>query len=92
MDAFFARHSEWASHHAPRPDLLSAYAAQIGLDLQRLNTSAAAAEVARRIAQDASDGRALGAARTPTIFVNGVPLQRLGYEPLRAAILAALAS
>jgi protein-disulfide isomerase len=58
MDAFFARHSEWASHHAPRPDLLSAYAAQIGLDLQRLNTSAAAAEVARRIAQDASDGRA----------------------------------
>jgi protein-disulfide isomerase len=92
MDVIFARHPEWASHHAPRPDLLPTYAAKIGLDAQRLNTSAAAAEVAQRIAQDTSDGRALGAVRTPTIFVNGVPLQRLGHEPLRAAILAALSS
>jgi protein-disulfide isomerase len=90
MDAFFARHPEWASHHAPRPDLLPTYAAQVGLDTARLATSAASEAVAQRIRQDVSDGRAFGANRTPTIFVNGVPLTRLGYDPLRAAVAAAL--
>jgi len=92
MDAIFARHPEWASHHAPRPDLLVAYAAQVGIDADRLRTAASAPDIRQRIQQDATDGQALGANRTPTIFVNGVALDRLGYEPLRAAVAAALSA
>jgi protein-disulfide isomerase len=90
MDAFFSRQPEWASHDAPRPELLAAYAAQLGLDIERLTAAASDAEVERRIRQDTSDGQALGVNRTPTFFVNGRPLARVGYEPLRSAIVAAL--
>ncbi|MBM3777428.1 MAG: disulfide bond formation protein DsbA [Acidimicrobiia bacterium] len=90
MDAFFADHQAWASHHAPQPELLPKYAAEVGLDIAQLADAVEDPEIARRIQQDTADGQALGATRTPTIFVNGLPLQRLGYEPLRAAVLAAL--
>jgi protein-disulfide isomerase len=90
MDAFLSRQMEWASHDAPRPELLNAYAAQLGLDVERLAAAASGAEVERRIRQDTSDGQALGVNRTPTFFVNGRPLARIGYEPLRAAIVAEL--
>jgi protein-disulfide isomerase len=90
MDAFFARQAEWASHEAPRPEFLAAYAAQLGLDVDRLTAAASDAEIERRIRQDTTDGQALGVDRTPTFFVNGRPLPRIGYEPLRSAIVAAL--
>jgi protein-disulfide isomerase len=92
MDVFFARQPEWASHDTPRPELLASYAAQLGLDVERLAAAAADAEVERRIRQDSNDGQALGVDRTPTFFVNGRPLARIGYEPLRSAIVAALPS
>jgi protein-disulfide isomerase len=90
MDVFFTRQPEWASHETPRPELLAAYAAQLGIDVERLASAAADAEVERRIRQDTNDGQALGVDRTPTFFVNGRPLARIGYEPLRSAIVAAL--
>ena len=43
-----------------------------------------------RITQDERDGNQLGANRTPTFFINGAPLMRLGYEELRDAVRAAL--
>ncbi|MFM8533679.1 MAG: DsbA family protein [Acidimicrobiia bacterium] len=92
MDVFFGRHPEWASHDAPRPDLLATFAMQLGLDMGRLKAASFGADVAERIRQDTSDGNALGANRTPTIFVNRMPLLQLGYQPLRAAVVAALQS
>jgi len=90
LDVFFARQPEWASHDAPRPDLLATYARSLGLDLTRMGAVGTSAETQRRVTQDAEDGSALGVTRTPTFFVNGKPLLEIGYEPVRAAIEAAL--
>lgn len=90
VDVFFARQPEWAGHDAPRPDLLAVYARNLGLDMTKLGATGTGAETERRIRQDAEDGQALGVTRTPTFFVNGKPLPQIGYQPLRAAIEAAL--
>lgn len=91
LETFFLRQHEWASHHAPRPELLLEYAVLAGLDKETWRAEAANPEFQQRIRQDAEDGQALGVNRTPTFFVNGQPLAQIGYEPLRAAVAAALA-
>lgn len=90
LDVVMARQPEWASHEAPRPELLMSYATQVGLDAEQLRIASTDPELRARIQQDQNDGVALGANRTPTFFINGKPLLQLGYEPLRAAIRMAL--
>jgi protein-disulfide isomerase len=90
LDIVMARQPEWASHTAPRPDLLMAYAPSAGLNVEQLRMATTDPEIASRIGQDETDGRALGANRTPTFFINGTMLPQLGYAPLRAAIEAEL--
>lgn len=90
LETFFLRQPEWASHHAPRPELLYEYAVLVGLDQAKWKADAANPEWQRRVQQDAEDGKALGVTHTPTLFVNGEKLRQLGYEPLRAAVEAAL--
>src|SRR5688572_12374528 len=86
LDIMMARQPEWASHHAPRPELLITYAPQAGLDAEQLRMAAGDPQIQARIQQDQDDGMALGANKTPTFFVNGKPLMQLGYMQLRAAI------
>ncbi len=90
LEIMMVRQPEWASHTAPRPDLLLTYAPQVGLNVDQLKAAAADPQVRMRITQDERDGNQLGANRTPTFFINGAPLMRLGYEELRNAIRAAL--
>jgi protein-disulfide isomerase len=90
LETFFLRQHEWASHHAPRPDLLLEYAVLVRLDPAKWKQEAANPEWQQRIAQDAEDGKALGVTRTPTFFVNGQLLAQIGYEPLRSAVEQAL--
>ena len=44
------------------------------------------AAIARLIAQDVADARALGVTKTPGFFVNGRPLTVFGYEQLVALV------
>ena len=90
LEVVMLRQPEWASHAAPRPDLLLTYAPSVGLDVARLKADASSAEIRMRITQDEQDGHALGANRTPTFFINGRPLMRLGYNELREAVQAQL--
>lgn len=90
LEIVMLRQPEWASHQAPRPDLLLTYAPQVGLDVEQLKVAAADPQILARLRQDQSDGMALGANKTPTFFVNGKPLVQLGYPSLRAAIQAEL--
>lgn len=90
LEIVMLRQPEWASHHAPQPDLLMTYAPQVGLDVEQLRVAAADPQILTRIQQDQRDGMALGANKTPTFFINGKPLLELGYPPLRAAIQAEL--
>jgi len=91
LETFFLRQHEWASHGAPRPELLLEYAVLAGLDKAKWKEEATNPEWQQRIRQDAEDGKALGVNRTPTFFVNGQPLAQIGYEPLRVAVQQALA-
>ncbi|MEZ4271233.1 MAG: thioredoxin domain-containing protein [Myxococcota bacterium] len=86
LETLFQYQPQWGSHHAPRPDLIPSYAEQIGLDMQALETAVNAGAHKGLVEIDAADGRALGVTATPAFFVNGRPLGRLGYEPLRALI------
>ena len=90
LELMMLRQPEWASHTAPRPDLLLTYAPMVGLDVERLKADSASAEIRMRITQDEQDGNVLGANRTPTFFINGRPLMRLGYNELRDAIQSQL--
>lgn len=92
MDEFFLKQPQWASHQAPRPDLLIGYATALGLDGPSLEAGSRSAETIRRIEQDQADGRAFGVRGTPTLFINGRMLMQLGHQPLRLAVLEALAS
>ena len=91
LETFFLRQHEWASHGAPRPELLLDYAVLGGLDQATWKAEAANPEFQQRIRQDFEDGKALGVTRTPTFFVNGRPLAQIGYEPLRRAVEQELA-
>lgn len=86
LELVMLRQPEWASHTAPRPDLLLTYAPMVGLNVDQLKADSTSAEIRMRITQDEQDGNALGANRTPTFFINGRPLMRLGYNELRDAI------
>lgn len=90
LEVVMLRQPEWASHAAPRPDLLLTYAPMVGLNVDQLKADAASQDIRRRITQDEQDGNALGATRTPTFFINGRPLLRLGYNELREAVQAQL--
>ena len=90
LEEMMARQPEWASHAAPRPELLMDYAARIGLDVVRLRSDANDPQIRARLQQDYNDGMSLGANRTPTFFINGAILPRLGAAELRGAVQAQL--
>lgn len=90
LELMMARQPEWASHAAPRPELLLTYAQMVGLNVDQLKADATSQEIRMRLTQDEQDGNVLGANRTPTFFINGRPLMRLGYNELRDAIQSQL--
>jgi len=90
LEIMMARQPEWASHAAPRPDLLLTYAPMVGIDVDRLKADASDPQVRIRILQDQTDGQSLGVTGTPTFFINGRELMRLSYGDLRAAIQSQL--
>jgi predicted DsbA family dithiol-disulfide isomerase len=69
-------------NHVVQPDQVWPVLGGLGLDLERLRNDINAPEVARRIAQDMSDARALGVTKTPEFFVNGRPMSSFGLEQL----------
>ncbi len=90
LEVVMFRQPEWASHSAPRPELLLTYAPLVSLDAEQLRVAMTDPQIRSRIQQDQSDGVTLGANRTPTFFINGKPLMQLGYAQLRAAVQAEL--
>lgn len=90
LDIMMARQPEWASHAAPRPELLLQYAPMAGIDAAQLQADAQDPQIRLRILQDQTDGQTLGVTGTPTFFINGRELMRLSYGDLRAAIQSQL--
>lgn len=86
LETLFQHQPEWGSHHHPRPELIPGYAQKVGLDMQAFERSLSAGAHHKIVETDHADGKALGVTGTPTFFVNGRLLERLGYETLKALI------
>jgi protein-disulfide isomerase len=72
-------------------DSLKRYATEVGLDRARFDAALDSGQYAAEVNNDIADGEAYGVQATPTIFINGVQLQNLTAEGLRAALDRALA-
>ena len=92
LEALLAAQPAWVVNHTARADLAWKYLDGLGLDLARLRADMMAPEIARMIAQDLDDARALNVSKTPEFFVNGRPLPSFGYEQLKNLVDEALAS
>ena len=98
QELLFRRQPEWGEihghggHAAPQvrreqPSVLfERYAAELGLDVERVRAAVAANRYAAKVERDRRDGQTLGVTRTPTFFVNGRQLARFSQQDLRALI------
>jgi protein-disulfide isomerase len=98
QELLFSRQPEWGEihghggHAAPavrreQPAVLfERYAAELGLDAERLRAALAENRYAAKVERDRRDGQTLGVTRTPTFFVNGRQLARFSQQDLRALI------
>jgi protein-disulfide isomerase len=92
LEALFASQPYWAPNHTPQPDLVWRYLGGIGIDLERARRDMLGADIARNLAQDIADAKALKVTATPEFFVNGRPMPSFGYEQLQGLVNDALAS
>lgn len=92
LEALLATQSRWAPNHSPDPDLVWPQLESLGLDLERVRQDMTAPDIARNVAQDIADAKALGVTQTPEFFVNGKPMPSFGYEQLAGLVNDALAT
>ncbi len=98
QELLFRRQSEWGEIHGhgaqagaaarrePAPVLFERYAAELGLDVERLRAAVAENRYASKVERDMKDGQSLGVSKTPTFFVNGRMLMRFSQQELRSLI------
>lgn len=91
LDLLFERQPIWGSHANPQPGLIVEYLQELGIPRSRLEFKYLLEKHSQKIQIDKEDGLSLGVQLTPTIFVNGKPLQELGEAHLREAIEQTLA-
>lgn len=92
LDLIFAKQPEWANHGQPKPELLPAFFAQVGVDLSKTQASELISKHGWKVDQDQTDGMSAGVRYTPTFFVNGKILNDIGYSPVKQAIEEALSN
>lgn len=92
-DLLFEKQPEWGTKHgqpsANQADintLFKKYAAELSLDMNKMNSAFAENKFAAKIERDKKDGQSLGVRQTPTVFVNGRKLARLDETALKSLI------
>jgi protein-disulfide isomerase len=94
QELLFQKQSEWGERHgaptsAPKPDvnaLFDKYAAELGLDMEKVNSAIKENRYQAKLERDLRDGQTLGVRQTPSFFVNGRKLLRFSESDLRALI------
>lgn len=99
QELLFRRQPEWGEIHGhgghapaaaerrePPAVLFEKYAAELGLDVERVRAAVAQNRYAAKVERDRRDGQSLGVTRTPSFFVNGRQLARFSQQDLRALI------
>ena len=93
QEMLFQKQPEWGTKHgqpsgveADINALFKKYAAELGLDINEMNRAFAENRYATKLERDKKDGQSLGVRQTPTFFVNGRMLARLGEADLKSLI------
>ncbi len=86
VERALAGQPQWAAHGNARPELIWDLITDLGLDMAKARSDADSPAVARLLAQDIADMKALKVDRTPGFFVNGTPLRDFGEAQLRALV------
>ena len=92
LEALLAAQADWAPHHTAEVARIWPHLERAGLDVKQLRSDMNAPAIANVIEQDLLDAQTLKVAKTPDFFVNGKPLPRFGYEPLKQLVDEALAT
>ena len=87
----FASQSDWGERQRPADVTFRGYVAELGLDMARWDADYVSPTTMKRIQTDLDDARALGLTGTPSLFLNGQPLQPESVEDLTRALDEALA-
>jgi protein-disulfide isomerase len=82
----------YQNQSALQTDNLKEYATRVGLDRAKFDAALDSGKYADSVGRDLRDGERAGVNGTPTVFVNGVRVERATYELLKVAIDAALKS
>lgn len=90
LDVLFEKQPIWGSHSAPRPELITDYLTEIGIDRSRLSQELLFQNHKWKIDLDERDAQRIGVQKTPTFFVNGRMLRGIGYELIKESIDFAL--
>lgn len=90
QEMLFINQGQW-SHRSVAPiDLFEGYATNLGLNLEQFKKDMNDPALGSMFGIDAADGKELGVQGTPTIFINGVMLDRLHPTAFREKIEEAL--
>ena len=90
LDVMFKSQNVWASHHNYQPEKLWGFLPRAGVDVEQIRKDMHDPAIAKIIAQDMADLKALNVQKTPGYFVNGKPLQSFGYQQLHQLIQSEL--
>jgi protein-disulfide isomerase len=90
LEALLASQVDWTRNHIAQVDRVWKHLEGLGLNLEQVRADMEDPAIRRAIAQDLDDAKALSVTKTPSFFVNGQPLLRFGYEPLKAMVDEAL--
>ena len=90
LEALLASQAAWASHDSPDIEIAWTAAASAGLDPERARRDAIGPDIDEVLRQDVQDLKGIKLSRTPTFFVNAVPLIDFGPEQLAALVKSEL--
>ena len=83
LELMYETQDNWAINHQARADLFWNYLNTTKLlDMEQMIKDLNDPAIGQVIQQDLADGKALGANKTPSFFVNGKPLPSFGYDQL----------
>ena len=84
LEAILEAQAEW--HADPKAQKAWEAAGAAGLDVEKARQVSRSPEVDAVLSKDMADVKTIGVRRTPTLFVNGKPLTKLGAEPLQELV------
>lgn len=91
LERLLASQPRWTINHVVKAELVWSELETLDLDLQRLKADMESPIVAKNIALDTMDAKALKVTKTPEYFVNGKTMSTFGYDQLKQLVSSEVA-